>query len=74
MQPFFTTKDHGLRLGLSLSSAIIKLHGGKLWLDNRSGGWCHRHVHAAASRCTSGRGMIGRLMSERSVSWALRRF
>jgi signal transduction histidine kinase len=37
-QPFFTTKEHGLGLGLSLSSAIIKLHGGDLDIDNNASG------------------------------------
>jgi PAS domain S-box-containing protein len=37
-QPFFTTKEHGLGLGLSLSSTIIKLHGGILRLENNANG------------------------------------
>jgi signal transduction histidine kinase len=37
-QPFFTTKERGLGLGLSLSSSIIKLHGGELVLENNARG------------------------------------
>lgn len=37
-QPFFTTKERGLGLGLSLSSSIIKLHLGDLILENNAQG------------------------------------
>jgi len=35
---FYSTKADGLGLGLSIARSIVKLHGGAIWAENRSGG------------------------------------
>lgn len=37
-QPFFTTKPHGMGVGLSISRTIIEDHGGQIWIEPNPGG------------------------------------
>ncbi len=36
-QPFYSTKDEGMGMGLSISRSIIDAMGGKIWAENNSG-------------------------------------
>ncbi|HEV3008496.1 MAG TPA: ATP-binding protein, partial [Burkholderiales bacterium] len=47
-QPFYTTKPHGLGLGLSISRSIITAHGGSLWGTSTPGQGATFHISLPA--------------------------
>lgn len=48
-EPFVTSKNHGMGVGLSISKTIIEAHGGKMWVEpNLIGGTVFRFTIIAA--------------------------
>jgi len=37
-EPFVTTKENGMRVGLSVCRAIVEAHRGRMWADDKPGG------------------------------------
>jgi signal transduction histidine kinase len=37
-EPFVTTKNGGMGMGLAIACTIVKAHGGRLWVENQAGG------------------------------------
>ncbi|MET0657578.1 MAG: MASE1 domain-containing protein [Steroidobacteraceae bacterium] len=50
-QPFFTTKDHGLGLGLPICQTIVRAHQGRLWATNNPDRGATFHVALPVSGC-----------------------
>ena len=50
-EPFYTTKDKGMGMGLPISQTIVQDHGGRIWADSTPGsGTCFHLVLPIAER------------------------
>jgi two-component system, LuxR family, sensor kinase FixL len=47
-EPFFSTKEHGLGLGLPISRSIMTAHGGELWAEANPEGGAIFHIKLQA--------------------------
>jgi len=37
LEPYYTTKKHGMGMGLAISNTMLQAHGGRLWAENNQG-------------------------------------
>jgi signal transduction histidine kinase len=52
--PFFSTKQGGMGLGLSIARTVVEAHGGRVWAENAPGEGAVFHVELPADRATGG--------------------
>jgi two-component system sensor kinase FixL len=52
-QPFVTTKEKGMGIGLMLCQSIIDAHGGRIWATHREGGGAAFHFRLPAVAASS---------------------
>lgn len=47
-EPFFTTREGRLGLGLAIARGIVSAYGGRIWLGRRDDGWTRFHLDLPA--------------------------
>jgi signal transduction histidine kinase len=65
-EPFHTTKEFGLGVGLAISKRIVAAHGGKLWATNNVSGGATLHIELPLAEVEEAHSSFDELVGEHS--------